>query len=106
MYPRRAPTSTPPYMDRSGYDAVWLAEHPAGRLLEPAQTCGAGLLVMGGYGRKSSRRDPGGADRDDDAAAPDALNGVGRNIFKIRCRRTLNSIRVDNWLDDRLGQNR
>jgi hypothetical protein len=49
------------------------------------------------------RRDPGGAERDDDAAAPDALNGVGRNMLKMRCPRTLNGICVYNRLDDRLG---
>src|SRR5438045_4681853 len=59
------------------YDVPDRPIRPAGRLLDAAQTCGAGLLVMGGYGRKPRRRDPGGAERDDDAAAPDALNGVG-----------------------------
>ena len=85
------------------YDVPDRPIRPAGRLLDAAQTCGAGLLVMGGYGRKPRRRDPGGAERDDDAAAPDALNGVDRNMLKMRCRRTLNGIGVDNRLDDRLG---
>src|SRR5438477_1938860 len=85
------------------YDVPDRPIRPAGRLLDAAQTCGAGLLVMGGYGRKPRRRDPGGAERDDDAAAPDALNGVDRNMPKMRCRRTLNGIGVDNRLDDRLA---
>ena len=67
------------------YDVPDRPIRPAGRLLDAAQTCGAGLLVMGGYGRKPRRRDPGGAERDDDAAAPDALNGVDRNMLKMRC---------------------
>jgi hypothetical protein len=73
------------------YDIPDRSIRRGGRLqLDAAQTCGAGLLVMGGYGHALRRETVlSGATREALSAMtmplpPDALNGVGRNILKKR----------------------